>query len=117
MDRAVDDIEPAVIATLLDYDYPGNVRELENIIERGVALARQRQLSMTNLPANLVNRTVQVKRQNTGNLPTLSEREADYIRFVLDRSAQNKTRSAKIPGIDRVSLWRKLKKYGMDEDK
>ncbi len=117
MDRAVDDIEPAVIATLLDYDYPGNVRELENIIERGVALAQQGQLSMTNLPANLVNRTVQVKRQNTGNLPTLSEREADYIRFVLDRSAQNRTRAAKILGIDRVSLWRKLKKYGMDEDK
>ena len=117
MDRAVDDIEPAVIATLLDYDYPGNVRELENIIERGVALAQQGQLSMTNLPANLVNRTVQVKRQNTGNLPTLSEREADYIRFVLDRSAQNRTRAAKILGIDRVSLWRKLKKYGMDEEK
>ena len=117
MDRAVDDIEPAVIATLLDYDYPGNVRELENIIERGVALAQQGKLIMTNLPANLVNRTVQVKRQNTGNLPTLSEREADYIRFVLDRSAQNRTRAAKILGIDRVSLWRKLKKYGMDEDK
>ena len=117
MDRAVDDIEPAVIATLLDYDYPGNVRELENIIERGVALAQQGKLIMTNLPANLVNRTVQVKRQNTGNLPTLSEREADYIRFVLDRSAQNRTRAAKILGIDRVSLWRKLKKYGMDEEK
>ncbi len=115
MDRAVDDIEPAVISTLLDYDYPGNVRELENIIERGVALAQQRQLITANLPTNLVERTVQVVRQKTGHLPTLIEREADYIRFVLERSAQNRTRAAKILGIDRVSLWRKLKKYGMDD--
>ncbi len=117
MIRAVDDIEPAVIATLLDYDHPGNIRELENIIKRGIALARQGQLSTTNLPTNLVNRTVQLKRQDSGNLPTLIEREADSIQFVLDRSAQNRTRAAKIPGIDRTSLWRKLKNYGMDEEK
>ena len=115
MSRAVDDIDPAAIAVLLDYDYPGNIRELENIIERGVALAQEGQLSIANLPATLVEHRVHVVREEAGRLPTLAEREADYIRYVLERSGQNRTRAAKSLGIDRVSLWRKLKKYGMEE--
>ena len=116
MNRDVDDIDPAAMAVLLDYDYPGNIRELENIIERGVALAKEGLLTEANLPATLVEHTVQVVRKESGSLPTLVEREADYIRYVLDRSGQNRTRAAKILGIDRVSLWRKLKKYGMEEE-
>lgn len=117
MSRAVDDIDPAAMATLLDYDYPGNIRELENIMERGVALAQEKQLTIANLPAPLVEHTVHVVREETGNLPTLAEREADYIRYVLEHSGQNRTRAAKVLGIDRVSLWRKLKKYGMEEER
>jgi len=59
---------------------------------------------------------VQVVRKESGGLPTLVEREADYIQYVLNRSGQNRTRAAKVLGIDRVSLWRKLKKYGMAEE-
>jgi DNA-binding NtrC family response regulator len=117
MSRAVDDIDPAAMAILLDYDYPGNIRELENIIESGVALAQERLLTIGNLPAALVENRVHVVREVTGRLPTLSERELDYIRFVLERSGQNRTRAAKILGIDRVSLWRKLKKYGLEEER
>ena len=116
MNRAVEDIDPAAMAILLDYDYPGNIRELENIIERGVALAQESQLKVANLPATLVDHTVQVVRKESADLPTLVEREADYIRYVLERSGQNRTRAAKVLGIDRVSLWRKLKKYGMENE-
>ncbi len=116
MNRAVDEIDSDAMAVLLDYDYPGNIRELENIIERGVALAQERLLTRVNLPATLVEHTVKVVRKESGSLPTLVEREADYIHYVLDRSGQNRTRAARILGIDRVSLWRKLKKYGMEED-
>lgn len=116
MSRAVNDIDPAAMATLLDYDYPGNIRELENIIERGVALAQEGELTMANLPTTLVEHTVHVVREGAGSLPTLAEREADYIRYVLEHSGQNRTRAAKTLGIDRVSLWRKLKKYGLKED-
>ncbi|MES9858060.1 MAG: sigma-54 dependent transcriptional regulator [Sedimenticola sp.] len=115
MERAVDDIDPATMAALLDYDYPGNIRELENIMERAVTLAQDRLLTVTNLPPALIERTVHVVREEAGRLPTLAEREADYIRHVLERSGQNRTRAAKVLGIDRVSLWRKLKKYGMEE--
>jgi len=118
MSRSVSDIDPAAMIALLDYDYPGNIRELENIIERGVALARESLLTLTNLPATLSEHAVQAVREKAGNrLPTLAEREADYIRYVLECCGGNRTRAAKVLGIDRVSLWRKLKKYGMEEER
>ena len=113
--RAVNDIAPAAMAALLDYDYPGNIRELENLMERAATLSHEEQVTMTDLPPALVEKTVHVVREAGGRLPTLAEREADYIRYVLERSGQNRTRAARILGIDRVSLWRKLKKYGMEE--
>jgi DNA-binding NtrC family response regulator len=115
MGRAMDDIDPAALESLLDYDYPGNIRELENIMERGVTLARSEILTLDDLPPALVQRAVHVVREKAGRLPTLEEREVDYIRYVLERSGQNRTQAAKVLGIDRVSLWRKLKKYGMEE--
>ena len=116
MNRSVDDIDAEAMASLLEYDYPGNVRELENIIERGVALAQGKQLGIKDLPSTLIEHSVRVVRDESGRLPTLVEREADYIRHVLEHSGQNRTRAAKILGIDRVSLWRKLKKYGLEEE-
>ena len=117
MGRAVDDIDPAAMIALLDYHYPGNIRELENIIERGVVLARENLLTMASLPATLSEHAVHIVREKAGRrLPTLVEREADYIRYVLASCGDNRTRTAKILGIDRVSLWRKLKRYGIDEE-
>jgi transcriptional regulator with PAS, ATPase and Fis domain len=109
MDRPVSDIAPDAMACLLGYDYPGNIRELENIIERGVALAREGSLTLNDLPNSLAQHQIHVVRETGGRLPTLAEREADYIRYVLEQCDQNRTQAAKILGIDRVSLWRKLK--------
>ncbi|MES9940777.1 MAG: sigma-54 dependent transcriptional regulator [Candidatus Thiodiazotropha sp. 6PLUC2] len=115
MQREVDDIDEQALSALSEYEYPGNVRELENIIERSIVLAHEKTVSTADLPAALVERSVHVVREKAGRLPTLAEREADYITYVLERSEDNRTKAAKILGIDRVSLWRKLKKYGMEE--
>ncbi|MCB1873028.1 MAG: sigma-54-dependent Fis family transcriptional regulator [Gammaproteobacteria bacterium] len=117
MGRTVDDIDPATMVALLDYNYPGNIRELENIIERGVALAQENLLTINNLPTTLSDHVMQIAQEKTVHrLPTLVEREAEYIRYVLESCEENRTRAAKILGIDRVSLWRKLKKYGLEEE-
>ena len=114
--KDVEDIDPEAMRVLSEYGYPGNIRELENIVERAVTLTHDRHLTTADLPPSLVDNSVQVVREVDGRLPTLAEREEDYIRYVLERCGQNRTKAAKILGIDRVSLWRKLKKHGMSED-
>jgi len=48
-------------------------------------------------------------------IPTLEDQEKNYIKWVLDKCEGNKTKAAKIMGIDRVSLWRKVKRFGMND--
>jgi transcriptional regulator with PAS, ATPase and Fis domain len=91
------------------YDFPGNVRELENIIERAIVLARGETIEIEHLPEMAVH----TFRSNKGIMPSLDEQERSYIEWVLDQTDGNKTKAADILGIDRVSLWRKLKKYAI----
>jgi DNA-binding NtrC family response regulator len=115
MSRPVSDISPEAMALLTDYDYPGNVRELANLIERGVALATGPVLEPTHLPETLRSVRVRVVRPTAGGFSTLEAQEAEYIREVLAHTRGNRTHAARILGIDRVSLWRKLKRYGLGE--
>ena len=116
MGRGTEEIAPETMSILLDYDYPGNVRELENLIERGVAMANGDTLTVNDRPKTLADRAVRVVREIDGRLPTLVEREVEYILYVLERCQGNRTDAAKILGIDRVSLWRKLKKHSISDD-
>lgn len=111
MKKTVNEISPKVSARLAAYGFPGNVRELENIIAHGVALARSQVLELENLPDDL--RALDIKtfrRKDEGILPSLEEQEIAYIQWVMKQVNGHKTRAAQILGIDRVSLWRKLKK-------
>ncbi len=115
MGRSIEDISAEAMTKLIDYDYPGNIRELENIIERGVALATGKELTTQQLPKILIDKSVQVIRGDKKKLPSLDDREEEYIRWVLKETGGNKTQSANILGIARPSLWRKLKKYEIDQ--
>ena len=114
MGRRVSEISPQAMALLLDYGFPGNVRELANLMERGVALATGDTLGPEHLPDDLRELRVQTYRQEPGALLTLEAQEADYIQWVLTQTGGNRTRAAEILGIDRVSLWRRLKRYGLE---
>ncbi|MBF0310090.1 MAG: sigma-54-dependent Fis family transcriptional regulator [Magnetococcales bacterium] len=114
--KEVVDIDPEVMAVLSGYGYPGNVRELRNIIERGVVVSTGQTLQMAHLPDDLREMEIMTIRRSEGRLPTLDEREREYVQWVFRNEAHgNQTLAAQILGIDRVSLWRKLKKYSAVE--
>ncbi|MEW6620717.1 MAG: sigma-54 dependent transcriptional regulator [bacterium] len=110
MKKEISGISEDVLALLREYDFPGNIRELENIIERGVALASGNVLEVSHLPEDLKGLSVRTFRKKEGRIPTLKEQETDYIQWVLNEVGNNQTQAAQILGIDRVSLWRKLQK-------
>ncbi|MBF0338771.1 MAG: sigma-54-dependent Fis family transcriptional regulator [Nitrospirae bacterium] len=110
MKKDIRDISPEVIDILMCYDFPGNVRELENIIERATALATGSTIKVAHLTDDLRGLNVRTFRRKEGKLPTLQEQETAYIKWVLKEANGNKTLAAQILGIDRVSLWRKLGK-------
>lgn len=116
MKKEIREISPEVIAILQGYDFPGNVRELENIIERGVALANGNSVEIAHLPEDLKVISIKTFRKKEGKIPSLEDQEVAYIQWVLKEVGGNKTTAAQILGIDRVSLWRKLKKYGLESD-
>ncbi|MDI6800770.1 MAG: sigma-54 dependent transcriptional regulator [Thermodesulfovibrionales bacterium] len=113
MKKDIAEISTDVTAVLLNYDFPGNVRELENIIERGVALANGNTIELAHLPEDLRELNIRIFRKKEGKMPSLDEQEMSYIKWVLQEVGGNKTLAAQILGIDRVSLWRKLKRYGL----
>jgi len=110
--KSVSGIEPEAMEILMHYDYPGNVRELENIIERAVALAETDKITVRDLPPDLSHLEFQML--DGDDMVTLQEMEKRYIERVLKKTNFNKTVASQILGIPRTTLWRKLRKYGID---
>lgn len=114
MGKDINGIDREAMDLLCAYSWPGNVRELENVIERAIALENGPSIKPDDLPDFIRNLSIETYRHNPTMVPTLYEQEINYIQWVLEKTAGNKTKAAKIMGIDRVSLWRKLKRYGME---
>jgi len=114
MKKDVAEVSPEVTGLLMNYDFPGNVRELENIIERGVALTNGNVIEVSQLSEDLKELNIKTFRKKEGKIPSLEEQELAYIQWVLNETGGNKTLAAQILGIDRVSLWRKLKRYELE---
>jgi PAS domain S-box-containing protein len=111
--KAIESISGEAMGALMAYEFPGNVRELENMIERAFILCEGSEIGLADLPSQVVNaprRTEGPKANDTGGLGTL-EREA--IRSALERHAGNRTRAAHDLGIHRSTLLRKLKRHGL----
>ncbi len=109
-------IEQDVIDLLELYDYPGNVRELENIIAEAVVVENGRSLTRRALPRYILN-AVSTSRSTivpASERKTLADMEADHIRHMLELAEGNRTVTAEILGISRVSLISKIKRYAID---
>lgn len=116
MNKKVSEINQDVLSILVNYDFPGNVRELENIIERGVALSNGNEIEVVHLPEDLRELSIRTFRKKDNRIPSLEAQEVSYIQWVLKEVGGNKTLAAQTLGIDRVSLWRKMKKHGLELD-
>jgi transcriptional regulator with PAS, ATPase and Fis domain len=113
-------------AVLMNYDYPGNIRQLENIIEHAVALCEGENIVLEDLPEYLVKSQggpvlyalpkaeEAAPDMNPNSLMTLAELEKNYIRKALDICHKNHTEAARRLGISRSTLWRKLKEHGLE---
>ena len=107
--RKVERVSAPALATLQAYDYPGNARELANIIERAVIVANGKRLEEEDLPEGL-SAAVSAQRQKAGRA-SLAEVEAAYIRDTLAATKGNKTECARILGISRKNLYEKIARY------
>ncbi|WP_419787625.1 sigma-54-dependent transcriptional regulator [Pseudodesulfovibrio sp.] len=106
--QTITSIAQETLDILMHYPFPGNARELENIVERALALGQGTVFTKDLLPIEIS------EDQTEDPLPTLENLEKAHIRKVLAASSGNKTQAARILGIDRVSLWRKIKRYGLE---
>jgi DNA-binding NtrC family response regulator len=113
MRKEIRGISDQAMDLLQRYAYPGNVRELENILERAIAMCQGDVIQAWNLPADLEGLELYSFERTNGTLLKLDEIERDYIAHVLKLTGGSRTKAAEVLGIDRASLWRKIKKYGL----
>ncbi|MEE4260860.1 MAG: sigma-54 dependent transcriptional regulator [Bacteroidales bacterium] len=105
MSRDLISIDPAALKRLQEYDFPGNVRELENMIERAIVIGNGKQITLKDLP---------LEKNSIGNsYKSLDELEKKYILEVLNKHDWNISRSARALKVDRVTLYNKIKKYNL----
>lgn len=115
--KKIEHIDGQVMSMLLGYDYPGNVRELKNIIERMVALSDGGRITMNDLQQPLCGKLPK-EPLFMGEQKALKEARADFEKYYIERALKstegNVTKCAVILGITSRQLWNKLGEYGID---
>jgi len=119
LNRNINSISKSAELLLANYHYPGNVRELENIIEHAVVMAEGNEITDRDLPEFMLRNRLLLPGPNSDNgtqeeLELLSEVEKLHISRMLSRTNFNYTETSKRLGISRSTLWRKIKEYGIE---
>jgi DNA-binding NtrC family response regulator len=111
--RAVTGLAPDARAALTAYDFPGNVRELENLIERAYAFGARDEIRREHLPALAAASASAAPAAQGDELPTLEEAERDLIRRTLARHGNDKDKAARALGLTVRTLYRRIRKFGL----
>ena len=109
MNKTIESISSSAMKVLVDYDWPGNVRELENAIERAVVVCRKTEVRPSDFP--LLNAAPGVNGTTEGE--SLEALQMRHINRILDQTGWNISKAASVLKIDRVTLYNKIKKYGL----
>jgi transcriptional regulator with PAS, ATPase and Fis domain len=108
MSRNKVSIEAAALKRLQEYDFPGNVRELENMIERAIVVGNGKEIKLRDLPLS--------KTSPAPKTESLNELERQHINQMLSKYGWNISHTAQALGIDRVTLYNKIKKYDLKQE-
>jgi transcriptional regulator with PAS, ATPase and Fis domain len=98
-------IEPSALKRLEEFNYPGNVRELENMIERAIVVGNGKKIMLKDLPLE--------KSVVSNSVESLEDLEKEHILKILNKYSWNISRAAKALNIDRVTLYNKISKFGL----
>lgn len=112
-DLKIKRVSPEVLRIFMTYHWPGNVRELENVIERAFALESGESIQVSDLPDYLLKQVPKTIENPTTALRSLEEIEKEAIERTLNALDGDRTRTAQILKIDRTTLYRKMKRYGL----
>jgi len=107
------DVSKDVLNILMKYDYPGNVRELENIIEHACVMCQAARIRTIHLPPELVPKKENLEFEEQESRPPLQSFEKQLIKETIEKHNGNKILTAKELGLHRSTLWRKMKKYDL----
>jgi len=115
-EKDIQKLSDEAMAVLMAYDFPGNIRELENIIEYAFVLCRDGEIRPEHLPQDLVRRVAGVPQPASPapKLNLIAQAEAEAIRQALMRNQGSKQKTALEMGLHKTTLWRKMKKLGID---
>ena len=108
MSREMISIDPAAMKHMESFEYPGNVRELENMIERAIVVGNGRVIRLKDLPMG--------KEVMSSSIESLNDLEMKHIAKILDKYDWNISRTAKALNVDRATLYNKIKKYKLKQE-
>lgn len=114
--RKTPTLTPDALGALAAYDWPGNARELQNVLERAMMTSAGPIISAVELP-EAVRSPERTARGETRARPTLDTLEREYIEFILRETRGNQSRAAAVLGISRKALWEKRKRYALHDRK
>jgi len=114
LNRRVQGVTPKAEAVLLAYNWPGNIREVRNVVERAVILCSGDLVHAGDLPLGGQELWPPAARPDEEHFLSLDELESLHVRRILEATGGNLTRAAEILGVTRTTLYNKIRKYNLD---